>query len=205
MTNEKIIIQGGGDHARVVLDCLLGLNHHVIAVFDPKYDSGNLFGVPHRGKYDPSFEPSARAVIAIGDNGIRKKVAADCRHQFVNVIDRTAVVSPRATAGVGNMILHGVIVQAVARIGDHVILNTGSRIDHDCVIGSFAHIGPGATLCGTVEVGEGAFIGAGSTIIPGRKIGQWAVVGAGSVVIDDIPEYAVAVGNPARVIRLAKA
>ena len=38
-------------------------------------------------------------------------------------------------------------------------------------------------------------------MIPGKKIGRWVTIGAGSVVTKDIPDYAVAVGHPARVIK----
>jgi acetyltransferase EpsM len=57
-------------------------------------------------------------------------------------------------------------------------------------------------LCGTVKVGEGTLIGARAIVIPGKKIGKWVTIGAGSVVVKDIPDYAVAVGNPARVIKI---
>jgi sugar O-acyltransferase (sialic acid O-acetyltransferase NeuD family) len=197
---NKIILQGGGEHARVVLDCLLDLQADVIGMFDPKY-TGTLFGVPQLGAYNASFEPHAKVIVAIGDNALRKRVAANTKHEFANAIHRSAIMSKHASYGNGNMIMHGAIVQALTRIGNHSIVNTGARVDHDCVIADYVHIAPGAILCGTVQAGEGAFIGAGSVIIPGKKIGAWASVGAGSVVIHDIPDFCVAVGNPARIIR----
>ena len=54
---------------------------------------------------------------------------------------------------------------------------------------------------GNVQVGEGSLIGTGAIIIPGKKVGAWSIIGAGSVVIDNIPDYVVAVGNPAKVIK----
>jgi hypothetical protein len=52
-----------------------------------------------------------------------------------------------------------------------------------------------------VTIGHDVWIGHGAIVLPGRDIGTGAVVGAGSVVTKDIPAYAIAVGNPARVIR----
>ena len=52
-----------------------------------------------------------------------------------------------------------------------------------------------------VHIGHDVWIGHGAIILPGRKIGTGAVIGAGAVVTKDIPAYAVAVGNPARVVR----
>lgn len=51
---------------------------------------------------------------------------------------------------------------------------------------------------------QGCWIGANTVILPGITIGKNAVVGAGSVVTKSIPEYAVAVGNPAKVIKLLR-
>lgn len=200
MIHKKIILQGGGEHARVVLDALMDAGREVVALFDPKY-SGDLFGIPQRGVYDSGFEPGAHAVVAIGDNATRKKVVSGTKHTFCNAIHPSAIISERSQLGNGNMILHGVIVQAQTKVGDHVIINTGASVDHDCEIGDFVHLAPGTVICGSVKIGEGAFIGAGAVIIPGIKIGAWATVGAGAVVIHDVPDNALAVGNPARVIR----
>lgn len=203
MQGTKIILQGGGEHAKVVLDCLLDQGANVLGLFDPKYH-GELFGVAQRGQYDPSFEPEAHALIAIGDNSVRKKVATLTRHSFTNAIHRSAIISSRAKLGHGCMVLHGAIIQAQTVIGDHVIINTAASIDHDCEIDNFVHIAPRAVLCGRVKVGEGAFIGAGAVILPGISIGAWAIVGAGAVVTKDVGAGAVLVGNPASQIQISK-
>jgi acetyltransferase-like isoleucine patch superfamily enzyme len=65
----------------------------------------------------------------------------------------------------------------------------------------YVHIAPRVVLCGNVQIGTGTLVGAGATVIPGKKIGRWVTIGAGSVVTRDIPDYAVAVGHPARVIK----
>jgi acetyltransferase-like isoleucine patch superfamily enzyme len=56
-----------------------------------------------------------------------------------------------------------------------------------------------------VRIGDGADIGAGSVVVPGAEIGQGAVIGAGAVVSGSIPPLAVAVGCPAKVVRLRTA
>ena len=53
-----------------------------------------------------------------------------------------------------------------------------------------------------VVIGEDSDLGVGSVVLPGVTIGRGAVIGAGAVVTEDIPEYAIAAGVPARVLRL---
>jgi acetyltransferase-like isoleucine patch superfamily enzyme len=52
-----------------------------------------------------------------------------------------------------------------------------------------------------VEIGDGAWLGQNVVVGPGVRIGRGAVVGANSVVLSDVPDRAVAVGAPARVVR----
>jgi len=199
LTSEKIILQGGGEHAKVVLDGLLGMKARVVALFDPKY-GGELLGIRQRGEYDPLFEPDAKAIVAIGNNMTRKKVVAFTKHEFTKFMHTTSIVSANCSIGEGSMIMQGATVQVHARVGSHVIVNTGARIDHDCELSEYVHVAPGVVLCGRVKVGEGAMVGAGAVVLPGVSIGAWATVGAGAVVTKDVDEGAVVMGNPARVI-----
>lgn len=57
-------------------------------------------------------------------------------------------------------------------------------------------------ICRPILIRKGAWIGAGATIMPGVTVGKYAVIGSASVVTKDVPDYGVAVGNPARVIRM---
>jgi acetyltransferase-like isoleucine patch superfamily enzyme len=52
-----------------------------------------------------------------------------------------------------------------------------------------------------VTIGAGSWLGHGTIVLPGSHIGRHVVVGANSVVTGDLPDFCVAVGAPARVIR----
>lgn len=52
-----------------------------------------------------------------------------------------------------------------------------------------------------IRIGDGTWLGHHVVVLPGVTIGRHVVVGAGSVVTEDLPDYCVAVGSPARVIR----
>ncbi|EIA0453529.1 N-acetyltransferase, partial [Escherichia coli] len=54
-------------------------------------------------------------------------------------------------------------------------------------------------------IGENSSIGANSTILPGVKIGRNCMIGAGSVVTKDVPDNALVLGNPARIVKFLEA
>jgi acetyltransferase-like isoleucine patch superfamily enzyme len=55
---------------------------------------------------------------------------------------------------------------------------------------------------GAITVGDDAWIGFGSIILGGVRIGKGAVIGAGSVVTKDVPDGGIAIGNPARLVKM---
>jgi acetyltransferase-like isoleucine patch superfamily enzyme len=56
------------------------------------------------------------------------------------------------------------------------------------------------TAYGNVSIGEDCWLGTNVVVLPGVTIGKGAVVGAGAVVTKDVPEYAIALGIPAKVV-----
>lgn len=92
--------------------------------------------------------------------------------------------------------------------GSRVTLGAGTLVaaycyfiggDHDADLGEEI-VNQGASSRG-IEVGANCWFGAGVKVLDGVKIGDHSMFGAGAVVTRDIPEYAVAVGLPARVVR----
>lgn len=54
---------------------------------------------------------------------------------------------------------------------------------------------------GPIKIGDGSWIGFGAQIMSGVSIGRHCIVGAGAIVTKDVPDYCVAVGNPAKIIK----
>ena len=133
--------------------------------------------------------PDSYAFIAVGDNAARKKESEAWGLQAPRIIHPTASVSPSAVIGEGTVIMANAVVAARATIGKHCIINHGAVCDHDTVVGDYAHIAPGAHLCGHVEVGEGALVGVGVGIAPMCKIPAWTLVKARKLEME--PLYAV--------------
>ena len=193
-----IVVIGAGGHAKVVIATILASGAPVLAVED---DDAAKWGHEELGFKirAPQNTPSARAIVAIGDNSLRQKVVKATNSHWEKTMHPTACVHATVRIGRGTVVCAGAVIQPDAVIGEHVIVNTAATIDHDCQIGDFAHIAPGVHLAGAVEIGEGAFLGIGSVVLPGVKIGRWTTVGAGAVVTADLPDAVVAYGVPARI------
>lgn len=111
------------------------------------------------------------------------------------------------------------------RVGHRAQIGDNSRIDHSVDIGDDVLMGPdvvimtgghayldpdtpinqqGAVPRKPVTIGRDVWIGTRVIILPGVQIGEGAVIGASSVVTKNIPAFAVAAGNPARVVKWRK-
>lgn len=188
-------LYGASGHAKVVIDIINASGIKIDGMFDDDNAINELMSIP----VGHHWSGESPIVVSIGNNLVRKQIVQKLQCDFAKVIHPSAVISPNASIGDGTVVMQGAVVQSCAQVGEHCILNTGVTIDHECVINDFVHISPQATLCGNVHVGEGAWIGASAVIIPGVKIGRWCTIGAGSVVVNDMPDGAVAYGNPCRI------
>ena len=195
--SRPITLIGAGGHARVAAACARRAGLVIGAVLDADPDRigqvvGGVVVVADNQRTDGLFH------LAIGSNQTRRDLAtARTDAAWATIIDPDASLADDVTCDVGVLIGMGARVQAGARLGRHVIVNTGAIVEHDCVVGDFAHIAPGAILTGAVRVGEGVMVGAGAVILPGLTLGDWAVVGAGAVVTRSVEDGATVVGNPA--------
>ncbi|MBC7919569.1 MAG: acetyltransferase [Ferruginibacter sp.] len=195
------MLYGGGGHAKGVLECLWSAGVLVAGFFDDDPAVTELCGIRSLGTFDPALASGLPLLIAIGDNATRSRVARRLEHASTVVSHSSALLSTLAWVDEGTVVFHRAVVQSGVRVGRHVILNTAAVVEHDCVLADFVHVAPGAVLCGRVRVDEGTLIGAGATVLPGVAIGRWCTVGAGAVVTRPLPDFSVAVGMPARVIR----
>ncbi len=202
-SSSRVSLIGAGGHAKVVLDTLQASGHYVDRIYDDHPAlHGQLFcGIPIVGPLNLLDDcPNQKAFIAIGSCQKRAEIAARYNCQWMTAVHPAAYVAPTATIGPGSLVAAGAVIQADAKVGDHVIVNTGTTIDHDCTLHDFVHLCPGTHLAGNVTVGVGTMCGMGSNILPGVHVGDHAVVGAGSVVNRNVADHSTVVGVPARLV-----
>lgn len=198
-----IYLYGASGHAKVIIEMAEELSIAVLGLIDANPMINELLNYPVSTTMPTvSNLLSSSFVISIGNNRIRKEIAQKLRVNYITIIHPKNTISSRSEINEGTVIMAGVTINSCTKIGKHVIINTNASIDHDCIIEDFVHISPNAALAGNVHVGEGTHVGIGASIIQGIKIGNWCTIGAGSVIIRDIPDYAVVVGNPARIIKM---
>ncbi len=106
-----------------------------------------------------------------------------------------------------------------ANVGSYCRVATNSKIvvGESALIGAYCYIGPGnhtegdgsaplieqpMEIRGGVVIGDHAWLGARVTVLDGVTIGRHAIIGAHALVTSDVPDWGVAVGIPARVIRI---
>jgi sugar O-acyltransferase (sialic acid O-acetyltransferase NeuD family) len=192
-----MILLGASGHGKVIAD-ILRLSGETEIIF---WDDDAAATIPGYTVYSPKGNTEDEVILSIGNNGTRKKIADVSSYTYGKAIHPTAILSPDVFIGEGTVVMAASVINPGSQIGKHCIINTAAVIDHDVIIEDYVHISPNATLAGNVTVKEGVWVGAGATIIQGITIGSWAVIGAGAVVIKDVPDNAVVVGNPAKIIR----
>jgi sugar O-acyltransferase (sialic acid O-acetyltransferase NeuD family) len=203
---KPVVIIGTGGHAREVAEIVQAMHAAgrcgpLLGFLTDAHDQHGqtVLGVAVLGAPEWLAEHTAAAIIAIGDNATRRRIAGRIDAEWLAAISPHAIISPHAVVQPGAMIFPGAVLGPLAVIGAHSIVNVGASVSHDSVVGDWANLNPGARIAGNVRVGAGASIGMGASIIQGRAIGPWAVIGAGAAVVRDIPGHVTAVGVPARV------
>lgn len=131
---KKYILIGNGGWAKVVAELIHIQQGEIVETYNSHLD------------YHPHQHPEAEAVIAIGNNEIRKMVATLLQHPMATLVHPRAYVSPSATIHPGTIILANAVIQAEAVIGQGSIIHSLVTIDHEATIEDFVSIYPGSFI-----------------------------------------------------------
>jgi UDP-2-acetamido-3-amino-2,3-dideoxy-glucuronate N-acetyltransferase len=119
------------------------------------------------------------------------KIGSDCNICAHTLIESNVIIGDRVTVKSGVFVWDGTRIENDVFIGPNVTFTNDPFPRSKQYPDSFRG----------VYVKQGASIGANATLLPGVVVGARAMVGAGAVVTKDVPENAVVVGNPAKIIK----
>jgi len=213
MNNTKIVLVGTGAQAKYVLDIFTHYEHvEVLGMIDISeghpMKGKNLHGSHVLGGLDDvnglKERDVERFIVCCSDSQLKARLTNTIRQQgfqLVNAVHPGATIAGTARIGKGVIINAGAVIQPFAQIGNGVMIHANVIVEHDNVIEDYTNLAPGVSLAGWVTVKQHAVINTGAVAIPSVTVGVHAIVGAGAVVIKDVPDRAVVVGSPARIIK----
>lgn len=147
------------------------------------------------------IQPNDVFFCALGDSAWRKHYATIIENKggkFINIIHKTALVSPVAEIGYGCIIGAFTSISPNVKIGNHVMIQSFCDLGHDAVVGDYVSIESYVFLGGYAKVGELSTMHTKSSVIPHKMIGKECVVGFGSVVMRNFKDETHVFGNPAQ-------
>lgn len=201
--SSSIVIIGAGGHGRAAMDVAISSGSKVLAFIDEALAGHDMLGVPIIARVEDITLPSDCAFfVAIGDNSLRQSVVEKTRQEmpgydYAILVHNTAYVSPLASLSPGSIVMGNAFVGPNCNIGEGCILNTGSQMDHDGVMGAYSSLGPKACLGGSVKLGVRAVIGIGATVKHGLQIGDDSILAAHAYLHQSMPSSSIYMGVPA--------
>ncbi len=196
---KHILVYGGGGHAKAVMDMLKAIGEFEIAgIIDDGIPAGaEVMGIPVLGARDllpglvsRGLRLAANGVGGIVDIGVRVRLFELLENQGFSLpalIHPRAMVEPGAKAGAGVQVFPNAYVGSESVLHPKCMVNTGAVVSHDCEIGAYSHVAPGALLAGHVHVGERVLVGMGVKVVIGISLGDGARIGSGATVLKDVP------------------
>lgn len=199
---EKLILIGAGGYAKSVLDSIDYFNYSMVGFIDELSTQKEHLGYPILAHDIDELNNNEEYFyfISIGNNRNRKRWFDKLSLyglRLINVVDKSAVVSPHASIGNGCFIGKLAIVNSNSSIGNNCIINTRALVEHGCKVNDHANISTNSVINGDVNIGKGSFIGSSSVTIGQKSVGEWSTVGAGAVVIRNVGDNVTVAGVPA--------
>ncbi|MCO5312951.1 MAG: acyltransferase [Microthrixaceae bacterium] len=171
----------------------------------PNSKAGRAFGSLGEGSivcfpYDTIMNPQAIHIgsgTMISGHGV---LSAGWGPNHPGLSDRVVVIGDRCLIGRGSSIVGHRLIE----IGDDVW--TGHNVHITDMNHGYEDLDVPISQQSMgelpVHIGSGSWLGHNTVVLPGVTIGRHVVVGAGSIVTGDLPDYSVAVGSPARIVRV---
>ncbi len=215
----KVFILGGEGNGLVIAAAIIRNNPSTeVAFLCDNHMIGDQIGkkreIPVKGSVSDIVKlldtEKGKVISAFGgfvnhpQNGLRVlndlKIDKD---KWLTFIDQTAVV-PYEFCDLGMDVFIGPLAQLSpdVTISNHCSIFGNAFVGHDSIIGEFCHLATNSVIGSNVTVGCGVHIGSNSVVREHIVIGDYSIIGAGAVVVKDVPENAIVVGNPAKILKM---
>ena len=209
----KSVIIGAGTYGEVYLAYLQEAGTNIIGFLDddPKYEGKEVRGVPVMGpisllKTLKDTDGVEAVYCPLGNNKLRVKfltMARELGYETPNYIHPSVIISPHVTIGKGVYILLGTTIMPYTEIKDYVMISMGVHLAHHNILDEGVFLSTGCNFGASIHAKKYAYCGISSTIMTGmHELGEDCLIGAGAVVIRDVPDKAVMVGVPAKVLKI---
>lgn len=209
---DRSVIIGAGTQGQVYASYLLEAGIDIIGFIDDKQEliGKSVIGIPvlgcYKDLYTTTFKEKIESVYCpIGDNHIRVEYLSMLQkegYKIPSFIHPSVSIAPDVTLGKAIYMLVGNIVMPHTTIGNYIMINQASTIAHHVKIEDGTFMSSGVNIGARIHVKEKAYIGMGVTVMTGvENLGENCLLGAGSVIIKNVPDNAVMVGNPGRILK----
>ncbi len=144
--------------------------------------------------------------LSMGDLAIRERLYTMIVQKGGTIpalVHPSCVISRRCEIGHGVQIMPGSIVQGDSRIGDNTVITVNSVIAHSATVGANCLISGNVMIGAYSDIGNNTHIGQGATVVSGKvkHVGSHCILGAGSTLLEDMPDYSIYAGCPAKFLR----
>jgi len=207
MTNNKIVIIGGGGFLGNLINYINSQDLYEIYGYTDRTNNGTILGIKYLGNDEvlPKLysEGIQIAVIGVGikpsGSRLKKELALKTKkigYKFPAIISKSAIVHKGVKIGSGCIVRDGSILQYGVELSQFAMIGDKVIISHHSLIGSYSHIVAGSTIGRDCIIGNSVFIGYDSTIMNEISITNNVTVGAKSLVNKNIESKGVYFGVP---------
>jgi sugar O-acyltransferase (sialic acid O-acetyltransferase NeuD family) len=210
--NNKSVIIGAGTYGEVYLSYLQECGIEVVAFMDnnPTLVGTYIKGIRVVGSEDLLETEEWKHKVSnvycpIGNNPLRRKILSRVKELGYNTpyfIHPSACIADNVSIAEGVYVLPQTVIMPFTKIDKYCMISMNAKIAHHSILEEGCFISTGVNFGANIHALKDAYMGIGSLIMTGVKIvGENSLIGAGSIVIRDVPDNAVMVGNPAKVLK----
>lgn len=188
----KLALFGNGGHAREVA---VQIAQPVKFFVDDEYVNNISSPI---SQFDPE---EYSMMVAVADSRDRAKIVNKLPketkyftfiHPSVQIMDENIEVDEGSFIGANSILTTNI------NLGKHALLNRGNHIGHDCKIGDYFSMMPGAIVSGNVTIKDQVYMGTNSSIKEKLKVCSMSTIGMNACIVKDIQIEGIYVGNPGK-------